>query len=642
MSYNLDKYTVGDHIVTLTSDRYITKKFSKKEDMEPADLLLNLYSALPDVDYAEDEVARVYSEVFEKKDVGTLKAWNNLLIRVRLQIEFIKSFFNNVQSAPKCKKESANYIYKVLKQEHPDNYVDRLHNPVAAEIITLQHGDSVLNNPSSTNLFQVSCSSYGCDVEKAQGYDLVSVFKMFYSNHYRELMSNQIRHIPESLQYVEKKRELMSWLPISEKLILVPDSFSSKHPFMHRKERFHKLCEMFKELVLATIILLKANTVDYIKRTLDDKRLVLDVNALHNKDGYEENNLLKIKAFIKHLELLWTKVNNMSQYNIYVERDIVKVCILTYGIGNGKSSTLHEYGQYDNEMSSAFRLRLKDFIYEFLPKDFYPIFIQIGLLYKAIEGVFDINAEKLIVNRSWIDHDFFAKKECRINMFDEDYYYSLFAYMNGLRNSYTKTLLYEMVLYSDDSFTTYFCKRKSRYHTVINYDSLAIRNIKWPFRVRHRVSDEMINQDRELENESFKSRKQFIDFMENFRHHVIKSLENPMTYSAYDPDMEDSVDFNDDFCYCYTNKKIGTCCNVHVPSEFQINQYNFPMAEQIKAKLDKFKEYKLDNKSAFWDAWMFYLEHRPIQPNNCVLSGSDYISDNITECKETKCEETKF
>jgi len=177
------------------------------------------------------------------------------------------------------------------------------------------------------------------------------------------------------------------------------------------------------------------------------------------------------------------------------------ISFISYGIANGKSTTLASLGELDNEFSAFFRYQFEDGV--FMLKKYYPIFVHLGLLCKAFHLI-KYKSSVGIVSRNWVDHSFFAAIEGRTNYFTYKYYQHLFSHTVAARN-YEGTLhlgdiFFRMVTFTDDTF-----KIGAAGKIMINEDSISAQNIRFPFDDEDKKSTE----GRLMENKTFTEREYY-------------------------------------------------------------------------------------------------------------------------------------
>ena len=184
------------------------------------------------------------------------------------------------------------------------------------------------------------------------------------------------------------------------------------------------------------------------------------------------------------------------------------ISFLSYGIANGKSTTLASLGALDNEFSAFFRYQFEDGV--FMLKKYYPIFVHLGLLCKAFHLI-KYKSTEGIVSRNWIDHSFFAAIEGRTNYFTLKYYQHLFSHTVAARNydgsSHLGDIFFRMVTFTDDTF-----KIGAAGKIMINEDSISAQNIRFPFDDEDKKSTE----GRLMENKTFTEQDYYV-FMKRFR-----------------------------------------------------------------------------------------------------------------------------
>jgi hypothetical protein len=96
------------------------------------------------------------------------------------------------------------------------------------------------------------------------------------------------------------------------------------------------------------------------------------------------------------------------------------------GIATGKTTIMKHLDVFDNEMSLFFRMRVGD---NLMPEKFYPIFIFMGLLIKIL--VSSRNRQdrtiEFLVNRSYLDHEFFSMRRDEEPIINRNFFLSLFS-----------------------------------------------------------------------------------------------------------------------------------------------------------------------------------------------------------------------
>jgi hypothetical protein len=182
------------------------------------------------------------------------------------------------------------------------------------------------------------------------------------------------------------------------------------------------------------------------------------------------------------------------------------ISFVSYGIANGKSTTLASLDALDNEFSAFFRYQFEDGV--FMLKKFYPIFVHLGLFCKAFHLI-KYKSSVGIVSRNWVDHSFFAAIEGRTNYFTLKYYQHLFSHTVAARNyEFLSDIFFRMVTFTDDTF-----KIGAAGKVMINEDSISVQNIRFPFDYEAKK----ITEGRLMENKTFKTEQEFSSFMKHYR-----------------------------------------------------------------------------------------------------------------------------
>jgi len=283
---------------------------------------------------------------------------------------------------------------------------------------------------------------------------------------------------------------------------------------------FHRLVGLIKELGLDTEIKL-FNSV-----TIKHDNFIFMSKSVENVESMADSLILDIYKDMDYIPPSATKI----------------ISFLSYGIANGKSSTLASFGSLDNGFSAFFRYKfveftkLNKFEEKFMPNKFYPIFIHFGLLCKSFHLI-KYNRSDAIVSRNWVDHSFFAKTEDRKNFFNFEYYLHLFAHTVAARNESIYTDVYfRMVTYTDDTF---FDKYGQEIDTSSPY---CCDNLNFPFVFQDvevtydlfkkgyinlddsvdveeflRKNAKAVVNSREMENKIFKTKDAFLLFMTKYR-----------------------------------------------------------------------------------------------------------------------------
>lgn len=104
----------------------------------------------------------------------------------------------------------------------------------------------------------------------------------------------------------------------------------------------------------------------------------------------------------------------------------LSVHYLCGGIATGKTTIMKNFDVFDNEISLFFRMRVGD---KLMPEKFYPIFIFMGLLIKIL--VSSRNRQdrtiEFLVNRSYLDHEFFSMRRDEEPIINRNFFLSLFS-----------------------------------------------------------------------------------------------------------------------------------------------------------------------------------------------------------------------
>ena len=102
--------------------------------------------------------------------------------------------------------------------------------------------------------------------------------------------------------------------------------------------------------------------------------------------------------------------SDLDDYRVRIRQsdEVVNVHYLCGGIATGKTSIMRGLDSFDNEVSVLFRVRFERSD-DFLPDKYIPIFLVLGLCLK-IHSHFKkcSDLSNIIVNRSYLDHEFFS------------------------------------------------------------------------------------------------------------------------------------------------------------------------------------------------------------------------------------------
>jgi len=244
------------------------------------------------------------------------------------------------------------------------------------------------------------------------------------------------------------------------------------------------------------------------------KKTFLTTTPLFSSYTTGDYNFIEVLPFrVETIENSKTFLNNC--YDVDEEKEeeektkLRTISFLSYGIANGKSSTLASFGSLDNGFSAFFRYKFEDGGV-FMLKKYYPIFVHLGLLCKAFHLI-KFKSSVGIVSRNWVDHSFFAAIEGRENYFTLKYYQHLFSHTVAARNYEDgghRDVFFRMVTLTDDTFLVGDAGK-----VMINESSISCENIRFPFD----GEDKKITEGRLMENETFKTEQDYHAYMENYR-----------------------------------------------------------------------------------------------------------------------------
>lgn len=240
--------------------------------------------------------------------------------------------------------------------------------------------------------------------------------------------------------------------------------------------------------------------------------IILPIWGRSSEDYYKVHQLPLIKGYTldgcNYIRVVPFTVIEKSFLNCFdVEENrktkLRTISFISYGIANGKSTTLASLGELDNEFSAFFRYQFEDGV--FMLKKYYPIFIHLGLLCKAFHLI-KYKSSVGIVSRNWVDHSFFAAIEGRTNYFTFKYYQHLFSHTVAARNYegslHLGDIFFRMVTFTDDTF-----KIGAAGKVMINEDSISFQNIRFPFEFDD--EDKKGIEGRLMENKTFTEREYY-------------------------------------------------------------------------------------------------------------------------------------